>query len=101
MSTAKKPLIVTPQAAVRILLYHAGISIACISFFILVQSVGWVRAWSGAIGCGTAILASGEGVWMSIRLRDGRCMLLTILALLALAFWAWVVYLSVYGRDAA
>jgi hypothetical protein len=101
INAAKKQLIVTPQAAVKILLFHGGMSMVCIPLFILLGGVGWIRAWSAAIGCTTAILASGEGVWMSIRLRHVRCALMTGVALLALLFWAWVLYLRVYGHDAA
>ena len=100
MSTTKKPFVVTPQAAVRILLFHGGVSIACIPVFIFFESVGWIGAWSGAIWFMTALLASGEGMWMSLRLRDARCALVTFLALPALGFWSWVLYLKVYGQNA-
>jgi len=95
---AKK--VISPAIAVRIVLFHAGFSIACLLLFALLGSVDSIRVYVGAAGCVTGIIASGEGVWMSIRLRDVRCSLATVCALVALALWAWLLYLRIYGHFA-
>jgi|SRR5579859_5143881 len=94
------PKVISPEIVVKILIYHLGISVACLILFALIGRLGSIRAYIAAAGSLAALIASGEGVWMSIRLRNVRCSLLTVCALVALAFWAWLVFLRIYGHYA-
>jgi len=94
-------IILTPHSISKVTLCLVLVSVVAAILYIPLQRVEGLRGILGAIGLMCSLLSSGIAAWFSIRMRDRRCMLVALVSLLPLAFWAWLLYERVYGQYAA
>ena len=52
---------------------------------------------SGALGFMAALFGSVIAFWSAIRIRNRTLIWLALLCMLPLAFWSWLLYISVHG----
>jgi hypothetical protein len=90
-SVLHRSIIVTPRSVFWIVVGQSLVSALAAAMFMLFESAPEARRLSGAIGFLTALWGTGIAFWFSLRMRAPACFVASVLSLLPLAFWLWVI----------